>query len=125
MSFGCGIGDIIAITEFAWTVYSSYKKAPKEFQDICGDIHRFATALEGAPRSWPDAETQDRFHRIILGCKELLDELDKILRQNESLADPKGSKVDRLMWGEDLTGLRSRVVTNLSSLTAFYTSHGL
>jgi len=125
MSFGSGIGDIIALTELAWKVWNGYSKAPKEFKDICGEIHCFASALENAPHSWPDAATQDQFQRIIAGCKELLDDLDKILQQYASLANAKGNTIDRLMWGEDLGALRLRIVTSLSSLTNFYASQKL
>lgn len=125
MSFGSGIGDIIALTELAWKVWNGYSKAPKEFKDICSEIHCFAKALESAPHSWPDAATQDQFEKIIVGCKELLVDLEKILEQNASLANPKGSTIDRLMWGEDLVALRLRIVASLSSLTNFYASRGL
>jgi len=119
MVFGCGIGDFIAIGSLAVTVWDGYKNAPGEYKEISGDVLRFTRAVQNVPPTWPDAQTQEHFQSVMTGCEELLRDLNEIIAQNLSLADPKakGRKWDRLMWKEDLGTLRGRIGLNMGHLT--------
>ena len=55
--------------------------------------------------------------------KGIMEELDALLKKYQSLSKNHSASFDRLKWGqEDFVGLRERLRSNITLLTAFNTS---
>ena len=48
MSFGCGVGDIIAISGLAIKVYTTYKDAPDDYRNILDEVRSLRILIDKA-----------------------------------------------------------------------------
>jgi hypothetical protein len=46
MNAGYGIGDIIAVSQLAWSVYTSCKEASSNFSSISSEVHSLHIVLK-------------------------------------------------------------------------------
>lgn len=45
MSFGFSVGDFVTVGQLTWTVYKGCKAAPREFQELSGELSSLHTIL--------------------------------------------------------------------------------
>ena len=149
MSFGFGVGDFLAVGKLVWGVYSAYADAPEQFRNFSQEIlavhvvvrkvedqlgisgfdgtasrGRASSGASGSGSQLPVVATlsmKDRDDLKILydGLEAIMKELDDLLRKYKSLESTR-NPIDRFKWGqEDLVGLRDKIRSNITSLTAF------
>ncbi|TGO14326.1 hypothetical protein BTUL_0055g00160 [Botrytis tulipae] len=123
MSFGFGIGDILAVIELA-------KKNTKRFRR-CSKVQSLSIVLQDIEDelSLPDlnAKQKSELEEIIVGCRDVLEKLQRALSAYGELrfdSRDVGSKAKRiwkrLKWEpDDIKEFRSRVTTNVAFLNAF------
>ena len=124
MSFGYGIGDVIAVGKLAWTVYKSCKDAPASFGNVSQEvialeavIRQFDEVFEGQVLSQLE---QERLKSVGQGCQDVLKELQGLVRKYERLGSNAKLSFDRLKWGAaPVDELRTRLISNTMLLSAF------
>ncbi|MCJ1386116.1 hypothetical protein MMC17_009241 [Xylographa soralifera] len=124
MSFGYGLGDVIATGKLAWTVYKSCKDAPASFGNISQEvialeavIRQFEEAFEGQVLSQVE---QQRLESVGQGCQDVLKELQGLVQKYERLGSNAKLSFDRLKWGAaPVDELRTRLMSNTMLLSAF------
>ena len=124
MSFGCGIGDVVAVTQLAWKTYKRCKDAPESYRNISNDVSSMNMVLkeiEEAVETHPQPlERQKRLKHILDGCRNVLETLNAIVDKYNSLGTKAKRSWDRARYGfEDVAEIRSRLSSSLISLNAF------
>ncbi|KAJ3890783.1 hypothetical protein GG344DRAFT_48699 [Lentinula edodes] len=125
MSFGIGIGDVYLVSKFAWTIYKSCKDSGDDFKRLSNEVaslHVVLKETEDYVHEFPDFDTSRSYRLKILtdGCNDILKDLEKLLNSYESLGTQAQRTWDRMRFGlEDLTDVRSRLVSQATLLTAF------
>ena len=122
--FGFGVSDIVTVGNLAWRVYKSTKGAPESFQKIHVEVLSLHAVLKEAEETLfhvplpPPRET--RLKAVLGGCETVLRDLQNLVRKYESLSTKAKRMLDRIQWGnEDIVEIRSRVIANVTMLTAF------
>ncbi|KAF7885212.1 hypothetical protein EAF00_011030 [Botryotinia globosa] len=133
MSFGIGIGDILAVIELAKKTRKDFVDAPSQFKDISLEVRSLSIVLQDIEDelSLPDlnAEQKSELKEIIFGCRDVLEKLQQTLSTyGEFKSDPRGCKAKRIwkrfQWEpDDIQELRSRVTANVTFLNALRVKH--
>ena len=146
MSFGFGVGDFLAVGKLVWDVYRAYADAPEQFRNFSQEIlalHVVVRKVEGqlglsdsdggsqlpavgsSSGSQPpvvatlSAKDKEDLKILYDGLQAIMKELDNLLKKYKSLESTR-SPIDRFKWGqEDLVGLRDKIQSNITLLTAF------
>jgi hypothetical protein len=125
MSFGIGAGDIIQISALAWKLYKNCKESSDEFKRISHEVASLHVVLKETEEFLEESKTlsptrAQRLNTLAEGCRDILDELKRMLDNYESLGTQAQRTWDRMRWGlEDLSECRSRLISNTTLLTAF------
>jgi len=129
MSFGGSTGDIIVFAQQAWIIYKSCKGAPKDFQDISGEVSCLHIVLKETDElvaelgSELSAERRVHLEDLTAGCRSVLKDLEDLLQKFNSLGSHSKRTFDRLRWSQDrVSALRDRIVSHTVLLTAFNTN---
>jgi hypothetical protein len=122
MSFGYGVGDVIAVATLAWNVYKLCKDSPGVYKTISSE----ALSLHVVLKETDDLIAQETAHdaasltQISMGCKEVLQDLQALLEKYNSLGTQAQRTWDRMQFGmEDIATIRSRLIAHTGMLTAF------
>lgn len=122
--------EVILIAQTAYKIYNAYRKSPREFQVLAREGLTLEVALksavEEAEKTFPgdqlSTQYRTRLAHLAIGAKELLNELDALLKKYESLLTNKYSKWDRLLFGkEDVEKLRGRIAFHAAAIHGFQT----
>ncbi|KAI0105212.1 hypothetical protein GGR51DRAFT_519911 [Nemania sp. FL0031] len=125
MSFGVSFGDIVLASSLAWRVYKGCKDSGESFQRLSGDVaslHVVLKETEDYLGEFSDLDTSriNRLQILTDSCQNTLNDLEKLLRSYESLGTQVQRTWDRFRFGlHDLADIRSRLVSNVTLLTAF------
>ena len=143
MPFGFGVGDFLTVGTLVWNIYKVYESAPEQFRSFSKEIlslHIVIRKVEdqlgisgsngtasgsrsgGAASVSVDLSTKDENDLKILydGLKDIVKELSDLLQKYQHLASNPTISFDRFKWGkEDLVGLREKIQSNITLLTAF------
>jgi len=126
MNAGYGVGDIIAISKLAWSVYKSCKEAPQQFLEISGEVSRLHIVLKEIEdvvadlNEDLDSSKEAQLRGLTEGCQEVLTDLEQLLSKFSGLGSRSRITFDRLLWSQsDVTALRNRIVSNTTLLGAF------
>jgi hypothetical protein len=125
MSFGVGASDIIQIGNLAWNLYKNCKESSDEFKRISHEVASLHVVLKETEEYLEESKglspTRDqRLNTLVEGCRDTLGELKRLLDSYESLGTQAQRTWDRMRWGlEDLSEVRSRIISNTTLLTAF------
>ncbi|RPB18670.1 hypothetical protein L211DRAFT_831360 [Terfezia boudieri ATCC MYA-4762] len=129
MSFGFGIGDILAVSRLALDVYSAYKDAPEDFRNISHEIKSLHIIVDRHKDEFRDKtlnlDEERQLREILQGCANVLEDLDKLRIKYMSLGSAQGSSaqaIDRIKWSqENIVELRTRLTSNTTLLNTFIT----
>ncbi|KAK2789307.1 hypothetical protein FQN53_002149 [Emmonsiellopsis sp. PD_33] len=140
MSFGYSITDLISLTTLSWNLYKSCKSAPASFASLSSEVLSLHAVLKEAeetlfPQQHDSTEekpshhstsisptAQENLRTITDGCHAVLVDLQLLLDRYESIGRKRSNAWERVKWGgEDLSELRSRLMTNVSMLNTFIT----
>ena len=125
MSFGWGVGDIIAISQLAVKVYTAYNDAPDDYKHIAEEVDSLQSTINKAVKHFESStlSESDRLEgqKVLKSCQSVLGDLNSLIEKYKSLASPRTSQVfKRVKLGsEDITTLRARLGTNATLLSSF------
>jgi chromosome segregation ATPase len=125
MSFGVGLGDVVQISRLAWNVYKSCKESSEDFRRLSSEVaslHVILKETEDYINEFTelDASRKNRLEILTDACNSTLQDLEKLVSAYESLGTQAQRTWDRMRFGlEDLSDVRSRLVSNATLLTAF------
>ena len=125
MSFGWGVGDILAISELAIKVYTAYKDAPEDYRHISEEVVALQILIDKAAQHFESTtlSSHDRHNglKVVKGCQSVLEDLDFLIEKYQSLASSNKRLVfKRIKLGrEDITALRGRLISNTVLLSGF------
>jgi len=127
MSFGFGVGDFLAVSKLALDVYTGYKDAPKDFQNISDEIKSLHIIVDRHKDEFRDktlsSDEETQLRGILEGCTHVLEDLDKLRMKYMSLGSAQGSSsqaTDRIKWTqENIQELRARLSSHTGLLTSF------
>jgi len=129
MNAGYGVGNVIAVSTLAWSVYKSCKDAPQQFHEISGEVSRLHIILKETGEVLTDLNEglkpskEAQLRELTTGCQEVLTDLEKLLSKFRSLGSRSRRTFDRLRWSQgDVTTLRDRIVSNTTLLGTFCTT---
>ena len=122
MSFGYGVGDIMAVSKLALKVYTAYKDAPDDYRNIADEVDSLHIIIEEAARHFENTtlsnQKQQRGKKVLEGCQNVLKDLDALIEKYNALAlanaNANASQVfQRIKLGtEDIVTLRARLTSN-------------
>lgn len=118
MSFGWSAGDILAVIQLAWNVYSSYHDAPENLGNISQEVLSLHAVLDQLKEVYAghtlSSSRQANLATIVEGCCDILKKLDALMKKYLSMGAWHGLK-----WGtEDISQLRARLTSNTTLLSA-------
>lgn len=127
MSFGFGVGDILAVSQLSWKIYRACKDSGDDFRSISDEVSNLHTVLRIAEEDLAkecqtdiDAQRKDSLEEIAEGCRSVLEDLDRLLKKYESLSTQEQRTWDRMRWGlEDMAGIRQRLTYQVGLINAF------
>ena len=125
MSFGFGVGDIMAISELALKVYTAYKDAPDDYRNIADEVKSLHIIIEETAQHFKSTTLSDKKQQggkeVLEGCQNVLKDLDALIEKYNALASSNTSQVfQRIKLGtEDIVTLRARLTSNTTLLNSF------
>ena len=125
MSLGFGVGDILAISKLAITVYTAYKDAPKDYKHIAEEVKSLHIIINKAAQHFENTSLSDNDQQqgqeVLKGCQGVLEDLSSLLKKYNSLASSSTGRIfNRAMMGtEDIATLRVRLISNTCLLSNF------
>ena len=125
MSFGFGVGDILAISELAVKVYTAYNDAPDEYKHIAEEVKSLQIMINKATQHFESTTLSDNDRQegqeVLKGCQSVLGDLNALIEKFSSLAAPNKRQVFRRvqLGTEDVTALRVRLAANATLLSSF------
>ena len=124
MSFGWGVGDILAISGLAAKVYTAYKDAPNDYKHISDEVKSLQIIIDKAERHFKsttlDNKSQQEGQQVLKGCQNVLEDLNSLIKEYNTLASSNTNQVlKRVMLGtEDIATLRARLTSNTGLLNS-------
>lgn len=130
MSFGFGVGDCIAVSQFAWQLYKTFRDSSNDFIGLSADLESMHAALvqvdKLASHCALDVESKARLEKLQTRCLETLKSIESQLIEFQSLGTKKRRKRDRLQWGmETASQQRQQLILNTNALSLFISSLAL
>ena len=141
MSFGYGVGDIMAISGLALRVCTAYKDAPGDYRNISDEVESLHIIINRAAHHIESTMLSDNSrqegHKILRGCHNVLADLDALIEKYNSLASKSTSTstsqaLQRLKFSaslvigtEDIATLRARLTSNTTLLNGFIQRFGM
>lgn len=137
MSFGFGIGDIIACTEVAWKTINALKSAGSDFEGLRLDLASLTSVLQAleAEAKGPmpliktaSIERQNQMRLLLRNCTESMKDLQGVVGKYSGWSTDK--KRDFVTWmkfaAKDKRGPREKLAIHTASINIFLTtlSHG-
>ena len=125
MSFGWGVGDIIAVSRLALDVYTAYKDAPEHYRHISKEVRSLQIIIDKAVQHFEHATLSDsdlqEGQEVLEGCQGVLQDLNSLIGKYNSLASSSSRLVFKRvkLGGEDITALRVRLISNTVLLNGF------
>ena len=135
MSFGYGVGDIMAVSRLALKVYTAYKDAPGDYRNIADEVKSFHIIInEVAPYFESTTTPSSNKQHILESCQNLLRDLDALMEEYKALAPANTSHTgpppsykdggiqsfQRIKFGtEDIATLRARLISNTTLLNSY------
>ena len=125
MSFGWGVGDILAISGLAVKVYTAYKDAPDDYKHIASEVKSLQNMVNKALRHFESTslsnDSRQEGQDILKGSQDVLEDLNSLIEKYHSLSSANTSQVlKRAQFGtEDIATLRIRLISNTGLLNSF------
>ena len=134
MSFGFAVGDFLAVSSFAWTLYRSCKGASGEFEEVSREVitlHTGIKELEEDARNPESLLNREGINRkseleiLLRNCMIVLRELQRLVIKYKSLGTNHKRAWDRVKCGtEGVQSIREKLTFYAASITLFLTSLG-
>ena len=124
MSFGYGVGDVIAVGHLAWTAYKGCRDAPGSFKNISQEVLSLHAVLKEVEECLSgqslSISRQSRLKVVTDGCGSVLRDLQALVDKYRTLDTKSKRTWDRVGFASENTSeLRSRLTANTGLLTAY------
>lgn len=124
MSFGFSVSDVIVLSQLAWRFYINCKGSSESFRNISLEVLSLHAVLQELGENLHGQTLQHSLQvgleRVARGCQVVLKDLQGLLDKHEGLGTRRKRLWNRVGWGlKDVKGLRSRLISNTTLLTAF------
>ena len=127
MSFGYGVGDIMAISRLALKVYTAYKDAPDDYRNIADEVKSLHIIINKAARHFESTTLSNTIQQegkeVLEGCQNVFKDLDALIERYKVLAPANADRSQvfrRIKLGtEDIVTLRARLTSNTVLLNSF------
>ena len=133
MSFGYGVGDVMAVSRLALKVIIAYKDAPDDYRNISDEVESLHIIIEKAAQHFESTTLSDnsrqKGQKVLKGCENVLEDLDTFIEKYNSLASAStstGQVLQKIKLGagqvlgtEDIATLRVRLISNTTMLNGF------
>ena len=125
MSFGFGVGDIMAISQLATKVYTGYKDAPNDYKNVAEEVKSLQIIINNAAHHFKGTYLTENCRKdgqeVLKGCRSVLEDLNSLIEKYKSLASANTSQAfQRIKFGtEDIPNLRARITSNATFLSSF------
>ena len=125
MSFGFGVGDFMAVSTLAATVYMAYKDAPINYKHIAEEVKSLQGLIDKAAQHFEGTTLSHADHQhgqeALKGCQSVLEDLNAFIEEYKSIASNNKRLVfKRVKLGtEDIATLRARLTSNATLLSSF------
>ena len=127
MSFGWGIGDIIAISGLAVKVYTAYKDAPDNYRHISDEVKSLQIIIDDSARHFKstalNSDTVQKGQEVLRGCQNVLEDLNSLFEEYKRLhfgsANPIQVFNQVRLGAEDIATLRARLISHTGLLSHF------
>ncbi|KAH6676513.1 hypothetical protein B0J14DRAFT_585698 [Halenospora varia] len=132
MSFGFSVGDFIAVGKIVLKLYNDCQNAPREFQEINGELSSIHTVLFGLAEQARDptslllrrgGDRGSEWIQIRKNLESTLSELQDLVRRYQTMGRSAWRRVK--LGSENLNGLRSKLDFHLSVINTFVGSLSL
>ena len=120
MSFGFGVGDIVAISKLASKVYTAFKDAPSDYKHVAEEVKSLQIIINTAARHFESTILSDNNRQdgqeVLKGCQNVLEDLNSLIQKYTNSTNT----FQRVMLGsEDVATLRARLTSNTTLLSSF------
>ena len=124
MSFGVGVGDVIAVGTVCWKTYKKCKESTGKYAELSSEVSNLYTVIKETEELLAQQGlTQEQGTRLATcrqNCEAVLKDLDVLLVKYESLGTHSKRTFDRMGFGmEDLNAIRLRIVSCVTMLDTF------
>ena len=137
MSFGYGVGDVMAVSRLALKVIIAYKDAPGDYRNISDEVESLHIIIKKAAQHFESTslgdDSRQEGQKVLKGCQNVLEDLDTLIEKYNSLASASASAststsqvLQRMKLGasqvlgtEDIATLRARLTSNTTMLNGF------
>ena len=125
MSFGCSVGDFIAIAGLAFRVFIAYKYAPDAYKYISKDIAALQVLIDRAPPHFKNmtiSSTDYQYgQKILEDCQAVLEDLNFLIEKYKRLAAINKNLVlgTVRLGSKDITALQVQLVSETVLLKGF------
>ncbi|KAL8792524.1 MAG: hypothetical protein Q9195_004894 [Heterodermia aff. obscurata] len=124
MSFGVGVGDLLAVGKLCLGVYTKCKGSPGNYKQLSGEVGSLYAVIGETEmllaKQGLNPGQQARLATCREGCEDVLKDLDGLLVKYEGLGTKSQRTFDRLAFGShDMNEIRIRLISNVSMLDAF------
>lgn len=128
MSFGFGIGDLLAVIEIATKIRKRFADAPGQFKAISNEVKSLSILMQDIEVDITDRDLKpgqaERLQTIVDGSRAVLTDLNSLLSRYSSI-EAKGKICVKRVWQRlsfdtaEVREIRGRLVSNVSMLRAF------
>lgn len=125
MNFGCGVGDILTISELAVRVYTAYKDAPDTYRHISEEVEALQVLIGGVEEHLKNitisSDDYQKGQKVLKSCQSVLEDLASLIEKYKSLASTNERVVFKKikLGSEDVATLRARLISNTGILNGF------
>ena len=122
MSFGCSVGDLIAMSRLAVRVYTAYENAPDDYQHISEEVAALRILIDKAARHFRSTTLSSDDHhygqKALADCQSVLEGLNSFMEKYKSPASTNKTLVFTRGKG-DITALQERLISKTVLLKGF------
>lgn len=128
MSFGFGVGDLLAVVELATKIRKRFVDAPAHLKAVSDEVKSLSSLIQDVEVDITNRDmTTDRLDRldtIVSGAKSVLEDLDAFFEKNRAVSE-KGRASLKRIWSRfsldsgDVRDLRARLTTHVTLLGTF------
>jgi hypothetical protein len=124
MSFGFGVSDFVTLSTLAWEIYKLCNDSPESFKNISQEVLALQAVLKQVDEILEDHPPSQlegrRLATILIGCHDVLNDLQSLVLKNKSLGLKASRTLDRLRWySAPIAELRARLTSNITLLNAY------
>jgi hypothetical protein len=125
MSFGVGVGDLLAISRLATDIYRISKNSARQFREVSAEVLNLRVITEELNDTLSKEgvklgpRREERLCALLANAYNALHELQQELQKYESLSTDRQKKYDVLKWGfKEVGEIRLKIVSTVTSLNA-------